>query len=31
MLEKGVYSYEYMDNWKKFSEKSLPRKEDFLH
>ena len=29
MLQKGVYTYEYMDDWKKFSEKLLPRKQDF--
>ena len=29
MLEKGVYPYEYVDNWKKFNETSLPEKEDF--
>ena len=26
---KGVYPYEYMDNWEKFNETSLPEKEDF--
>ena len=26
----GIYPYEYMDDWKKFNEKSLPEKEDFL-
>ena len=25
----GVYPYEYMDNWEKFSETTLPEKEDF--
>ena len=29
MLRKGVYPYEYMDSWEKFSEISLPSKEDF--
>ena len=29
MLRKGVYSYEYMDSWKKFDETLLPDKEDF--
>ena len=29
MLGKGVYSYEYMDNWKKFNETLLPEKEEF--
>ena len=28
-LRKGVYTYEYMDSWKKFKEKSLPDKESF--
>ena len=29
MFWKGVYSYEYMDDWEKFNEISLPEKEDF--
>ena len=29
LLRKGVYPYEYMDSWEKFSEISLPSKEDF--
>ena len=29
MLRKGVYPYEYADNWERFSEISLPCKEDF--
>ena len=29
MLRKGVYPYEYADTWEKFSEISLPSKEDF--
>ena len=29
LLRKGVYPYEYADTWEKFSEISLPRKEDF--
>ena len=29
MLRKGVYPYEYGDTWERFSEISLPRKEDF--
>ena len=26
---KGGYPYEYMDDWEKFNEKSLPEKKDF--
>ena len=29
MLRKGVYPYEYMDTWERFSEISLPSKDDF--
>ena len=29
LLRKGVYSYEYMDSWKRFKEESLPDKESF--
>ena len=29
MLRKGVYPYEYMDDWEKFNETSYPEKEDF--
>ena len=29
LLRKGVYPYEYMDNWEKFNEMSLPSKESF--
>ena len=29
LLQKGVYPYEYMDDWEKFNEASLPEKEDF--
>ena len=29
LLRKGVYPYEYMDDWEKFNEVSLPEKEDF--
>ena len=29
LLRKGVYPYEYMDNWEKFNETSLPNKEYF--
>ena len=27
LLRKGVYPYEYMDDWENFNEKSLPEKE----
>ena len=29
LLQKGVYPYEYMDDWKKYNKTSLPEKEDF--
>ena len=29
MLKKGVYPYEYMDNWERFNETSLPSRESF--
>ena len=29
LLRKSVYPYEYMDDWEKFNETSLPEKEDF--
>ena len=29
LLRKVVYPYEYMDDWEKFNETSLPEKEDF--
>ena len=29
LLRKGVYPHEYMDDWKKFNETSLPAKEGF--
>ena len=29
LLRKGVYPHEYMDDWKKFNETSLPVKEGF--
>ena len=29
MLQKGVYPYEYMDDWKKLNEVLLPENEDF--
>ena len=28
-MRKGVYPYEYMDDWNKFNEKVLPSKESF--
>ena len=29
LLRKGVHPYDYMDNWEKFNETTLPEKEDF--
>ena len=29
LLRKGVYSYEYMDSWKRFNETELPSKDKF--
>ena len=29
LLRQGVYPYEYMDEWEKFRETSLPQKEEF--
>ena len=29
LLRKSVYAYEYMDNWERFNETSLPSKESF--
>ena len=29
LLRKGLYPYEYMDDWKKFNETLLPEKGDF--
>ena len=29
LLSKGIYSYEYMNDWKKFSKTSIPEKEGF--
>ena len=31
LLRKGVYPYEYVDKWERFSEISLPSKEDFYN
>ena len=28
LLRKGVYTYEYMDDWKKFNKTTLPEKEE---
>ena len=30
LLRKGVYPYEYMDEWGKFSETSMPDKKNFI-
>ena len=29
LLSEDVYTYEYMDDWEKFNETSLPEKEEF--
>ena len=29
LLRKGVYPYEYIDEWDKFNEKIIPSKESF--
>ena len=29
LLTKGVYPYEYMDDWEKFNETTSPEKEEF--
>ena len=29
LLRKGIYPYEYMDDWEKFNETSLPEKENY--
>ena len=31
LLRKGVYPYEYIDNWRKFNETLLPDKESFYN
>ena len=31
LLRKGFYPYEYMNNWERFNETSLPNKEDFYN
>ena len=30
MLQKGDHSYEFMDDWEKFKETSLPEKENLI-
>ena len=30
LLQKGVYPYEYVDDWEKFSETLLPKKKIFI-
>ena len=30
LLRRDFYPYEYMDDWKKFNETSLPQKEEFI-
>ena len=30
-MQKGVYPYEYIDDWGPFNETSLPEKEDFYN
>ena len=29
LLRKGVHPYDYMDEWEKFNEATLPEKEEF--
>ena len=29
IVAKGIHPYEYMNDWEKFNETSLPKKEDF--
>ena len=29
LLRKGIYPYEYIDNWERFDEKTIPPKEAF--
>ena len=31
MLQKGVYPYEYINDWEKFNEASLPEKDFYSH
>ena len=30
LLRKGVYPFEYMDDWEKFNETTLPEKKNFV-
>ena len=30
-MRKGVHPYEYMDDWEKFNETSLPEKKIYIH
>ena len=30
LLRKVIYPYEYMDDWKKFNETTLPEKNNFI-
>ena len=30
LLRKSVYPYEYIDDWKKFNDTALPKKENFI-
>ena len=29
LLRKGIYPYDYMDSWNRFSEETLPHKKEF--
>ena len=29
LLRRGVYPYQYMNDWEKFNERTLPEKEEF--
>ena len=31
VLRKGIYPYEYMDDWNRFDEENLPNKSDFYN
>ena len=30
LLRKGVYPYEYMDDWERFNETTIPEKNNFI-